>query len=228
MEKISTRISNNSIASEIAKKESGKVASYKKNIYHKRLFIKCSPDEFLEIVKLKGERIFREMGDDIPFDIDIYNKDIIQDLYYYATGNPKFSGNLRKGLWFWSTEYGTGKSTILQIMQELFNDFNRKVFPLFECKTLGDNYIKLGILYFKKRTIYLDDIGREQKLIKYYGNEIQTIPSIMHMRDKSGAWTHGSSQKPILKFNSIYGKVTTDRMTKAFNEIEFKGKTRRK
>ncbi|MBI9052488.1 MAG: hypothetical protein JEY96_01640 [Bacteroidales bacterium] len=225
----STRISKTtSIGDIIAKNESQKIGSLKKNIYHKRLFIKETPENFIRLIQLKGERIIREKGKDDDFSIDIYNKDIITDLYYYATGNAKFSGDLHKGLWFWSEEYGTGKTTMLRIMQELFNDFNHKVFQLVECKMLHEIILEKTLVYFRKRTIYFDDIGRERKEINDFGNKTKPIPNIIHLREHEGSWTHATAQRPIESFEPIYGRVTTNRMTAMFNEIEFKGKTRRK
>jgi len=226
--KISTLISKTNIADIIAKRELKKIEYLKKDIYHKRLFLDISAEDFKKIVQLKGERIFREGGEDIDFDIDDFNKDNLNQLYFYCIGSDKFKGNLRKGLWFWSHEFGTGKTTVLKIMNELFNDLINRHFPFFECKILAENFLKLGVLYFRKRIIWFDDIGREQKIIKEWGNEHKPIPSIIHLRDTCGAWTHASAQKPILAYNIIYGKVTTNRMIKMFNEIEFKGKSRRK
>jgi hypothetical protein len=224
---------------DIQKIDLQQLSDLRNNIYHKRLFIKCSPKEFSTLVRSKGERIFRENGEDKEFNIDNDNKEVFNQLYFYAIGSDKFKGDLLKGLWLWSSEFGTGKTTMLRIMQELFNDFNRKMFRFIECKTLHEVYLKLGIEYFRKRTLYFDDIGREMKLINDFGNKIKPIPTIIHLREFSGAWTHATAQRPIEKatnengemktiFIDMYGKVSTNRMTKMFNEIEIKGKTRRK
>lgn len=218
----------NKISDVIQKNELGKIGNLNKNIYHKRLFIKCSAKEFGNLVRLKGERIFRDKGDAIDFSIDDYNRDAFNQLFYYAIGSDKFKGDLHKGLWLWSAEYGTGKTTALMIMRELFNEYNKKHFPFFNCKTLHNDVTKLGIEYFSHRTIYLDDIKREMKLINYWGNKIKPIPSIIHLREHYGSWTHATCQNQITQLDDTYGKVSTNRMTALFNEIEFKGKTRRK
>lgn len=229
MEDQSTRISKIKNISDIhIKAESDKISELSKNIYHKRLFVRYSAAEFAELVRLKGERIFREAGENKSFDIDKDNKEVFNQLYYYAIGSPKFNGDLRKGLWLWSAEFGTGKTTMLRIMQELFNDFNNKIFRFMECKTLHQEYLNLGMEYFKNRTLYFDDLGREQKLINDFGNKIKPIPNIIHLREFTGAWTHLTAQRPISYYEPIYNEVTTNRMIKMFNEIEFKGKTRRK
>ncbi len=238
MDDQSTRISKVKNIADIHKKDLNKISNLKKNIYHKRLFIKCSPKEFSALVRSKGERIFREAGENKEFTIDNDNKEVFNQLYFYAIGSDKFKGDLLKGLWLWSEEFGTGKTTMLRIMQEIFNDSNNKVFRFLECKTLHEEYLKLGMEYFKKRTLYFDDIGREMKLINDFGNKIKPIPTIIHLREFSGAWTHATAQRPIEKptnengemktiYIDMYGKVTTNRMIKMFNQIEFKGKTRR-
>lgn len=228
MEKQTIPTSKNSIGAIIQKNELNKIGDLNKNIYHKRLFINCSPKAFNKLVRLKGERIFRENGEAKDFDIDQDNREVFNQLYYYAIGSDKFKGDLRKGLWLWGEEYGTGKTTALMIMKELFNNFNCKLFPLIECKILHEKYLALGMDYFRKRTIFLDDIGREQKLINDYGNKTKPIPTIIHLREHEGSWTHATANRPISVFTEIYGEVTTNRMIKMFNEIEFKGKTRRK
>lgn len=229
MENLSTRMNKtNKISDVIQKNELDKIGNLDKNIYHKRLFIRCSAEEFGKLVRLKGERIFREAGDAKDFEIDDNNRDVFNQLFYYAIGSDKFNGDLRKGLWLWSAEFGTGKTTALMIMNELFNEFNKKHFPFINCKTLHNKVTDSGIEYFSHRNICLDDIKREMKLINYWGNKIKPIPSIIHLREHYGSWTHATCQNQIIDLNDTYGKVSTNRMIKMFNEIEFKGKTRRK
>lgn len=229
MENHSTRtLKTSSIGDIIQKKELNEIGDLNKNIYHKRLFIKCSPEEFNRLVRLKGERIFREKGEAKDFKIDANNTNVFNQLYYYAIGSNKFNGDLQKGLWLWSKEFGTGKTTALIIMQELFNEFNNKLFPFIECKILHETIVDKSYEYFRKRSIYLDDVLREIKVVNDYGTKSRPIPTIIHIREKEGSWTHGTSQYQINELEEYYGMVTVNRMIKMFNEIEFKGKTRRK
>ncbi|HAN19647.1 MAG: hypothetical protein A2X13_14595 [Bacteroidetes bacterium GWC2_33_15] len=228
MQKQLTRISASNKSDDIISKETEEIFALKQDIYHKRLFIKCTYDEFLRLVTLKGERIFREQGQNKTFDIDNYNNDVLTNLYYYAVGDSKFSGDLLKGLWFWSEEFGTGKTTIMDILRELFNDYNNKVTPLTESKILHEIITRESCEYFRKRVLYFDDLGREIKEINDFGTKIKPIPIIIHLREHEGSWTHITAQRPILQFEPVYGSVTINRMIKMFNEIEFKGKTRRK
>ena len=230
MENQEIRNSTSTKIGDIIQNEARQIQNLKTNIYHKRYFINCDAEEYLQLVHLKGSRIFRKKGENQKFIRDISNNDTIQQLYYYAIGSTKFKGDLRKGLWLWSVEYGTGKTTMLHIMQELFNEFNNKSFPLIECKILHEIIQNKSLEYFQKRILYFDDIGREVKEVNNFGTRIKPIPTIIHLREQYGSWTHATAQRPPEdpEFVKIYRKVTTNRLISMFNPIEFKGKTRRK
>ncbi len=94
-------------------------------------------------------------------------------------------------------------------------------------KEFGTRILKEGIAYFSKRPIFLDDVGREPKEVKDFGNVIRPVPDLYYLRKENGAWTFQTCQRPIDQLTELYGMFTTDRMKAAFNEIHFKGGSRR-
>lgn len=230
MDQQKIRISKTKPISDIIQNESKELAELNQKPNKKRLFINCRAEEFVRLVFLKSNRIFWERGQKTRFIRDEHNKEIIKQLYYYAIGSDQFKGDLHKGLWFWSTEFGTGKTTMLQVIREIFNDHNMKSFPLIECKVLHEKIQNYSMEYFQNRILYFDDIGREIKDVNMYGTKIRPIPSIIHLREHYGSWTHATCNRHFEheSLKSLYGEVTTNRFKAMFNAIEFKGKTRRK
>ena len=192
----------------------------------KRSFLKMDPAQFKDVLVLKSERIFYERGEPKNYNFDDNNKPIIQQLYWYATGSEKFNGSIYKGIHLWGN-YGTGKSTILQAFCEIMHEYTGRRIITILSKELGARILKDGIDYFRVRPLFLDDIGREIKELKDFGNITKPVPDLYYLRKEVGAWTFQTCQKPIADLKEMYGEFTTDRMRAAFNEIEFKGNSRR-
>jgi len=195
-------------------------------INSKRVFIDIDPITFKDILVLKSERIFNDRSEPKDYRFDSYNKDLIQQLYYYVTGNSKFKGSLQKGIHLYGT-YGCGKTALLQSVCEMITELSDRKIEMVHAKEFGNTILKHGIDYYYKRPMFLDDIGREPREVKNFGNVIHPVPDSYPMRKENGAWTFQTCQRPIKGLESEYGEYITDRMRAAFNEIEFKGSSRR-
>ncbi len=198
-----------------------------KKLKVKRGFIKNMDYEtFKNVIAIKSERIFLQRSEPRGFKFDEFNKSIIEQFYYYAIGSDKFKGSIWKGIHLWG-DYGCGKTTLVLAFCEIINEISGKIIKTILAKELGNSIIRFGIEYFVSRPIFLDDIGREIKELKNYGNLLRPVPDLYYLRKEKGAWTFQTCQKPISDLEQVYGKFTTDRMRAAFNEIEFKGNSRR-
>ncbi len=196
------------------------------NLSVKRSFLDIDPKTFKELVVLKSERIFHERSEAKSYSFDDLNKPMIQQLYYYVSGNKKFSGDLNKGIHLWG-DYGCGKSSLLQSVCEIITEISDRRIEMLIAKEMGIKILEKGIAYFYKRPLYVDDVGREPREVKTFGNLLKPVPDLYYYRKEFGAWTFQTCQRPVAGLESEYGKFTTDRMRAAFNEIHFKGTSRR-
>jgi DNA replication protein DnaC len=198
----------------------------KNEISQKRTFIQMSPEEFAKLMAAKCERIFLQRSEPRRFDFDINNKAIIKELYLYAAGDKEFKGSLLKGIHLWG-DFGTGKTSLLQALSEIISETTYKNIEIIYAKEFATKLIEKGLNYYAKKPLFIDDVGREQAEINYYGNITRPVSDLYYLRKENGAWTLQTCQYPIAKLEEKYGKFTTDRMRAAFNEIELKGKSRR-
>lgn len=205
-----------------------RVENLRQTPFHKRMFLDIPAAKFAEYVKIKGELIFREKGEDRRFCIDEHNRENINQIYYYLTGSNKFNGDLKKGLWLHSKTSGTGKTTMLEMICALINDLKGRKIEITLSKDLAKKIENFGYEYFEKRILFIDDFGREQKELNVYGNKTLPVPEIIFRREKIGAWTFATSQRDIEGLSNEYSHVVIRRMKKMFNEIEFKGPNRNK
>lgn len=195
-----------------------------------RVYLKLEKNEFLELMSLKSMEIFLERGElDRKFELDSNNKYIIGQLYHYITGSKEFEGSHSKGIYIHSKEFGTGKTVLLRALCSIINDLSQKRVEHIHCKNIAHKIKAQNAMeYFTKRPLLFDDFGREQKEINDYGTIYKPMVDITFLRYDSGAWTFGTSQRPIESFKDIYGGVIVDRMRAMFNEFELTGKSRRK
>jgi len=205
-----------------------KLGKLKKNIYHKRLFIGIEAKDFAEYVRLNGEIIFRKKGENKAFDIDKDNYENLNEIFYYILGSKKFKGDLSKGLWLWSEQTGTGKTTILEIVCNLINDAAGRTLKIILAQEIKEKLEEFGYQYFEKNILFIDDLGRESKEVNIYGTKSKPMQEIIFRREKLGSWTFATCQRNIDSLNKLYAPPVISRMEKMFNQIEFKGKDRRK
>jgi len=190
---------------------------------------------------------------DSSFSIDEENKDAYNQMIYYFLRSERFQGDLKKGL-FLVGRYGTGKTLAFEIFREFVNflkldefpyslgfetcDVNQVVSEFEDENTGGEKRIKK---YKSLQRWVFNDLGKEMKDQNYavhYGKKINLLEKILAARYiyfvEKGIKTHATSNYRIQNndgerpFKAMYGEYIDDRMTQMFNEIIFKGYSRRK
>lgn len=200
-------------------------------------------------------KIIKEIGEafDPDFAIDTNNKEAFNQMTYYFLRSDRFFGDLRKGL-FLVGRYGSGKTLAFDIFDELiqflkldhtpFNlgfeicDVNQIVAEYEDKKDGGEGRIKK---YKNLSAWVFNDLGKEMKEQNYaihFGKKINLLEKIFAARyikfTDFGVKTHATSNYRIegndgkRPFNTMYGEYIDDRMNQMFNEIIFKGYSRRK
>jgi DNA replication protein DnaC len=184
-------------------------------------------------------------------DVNLYNA-----LAWYFLGRSKFENldptfSLKKGL-FLQGNTGLGKSLSMKIMQSFAGETNKnKSFRFFLTTDVVSDYsmygeqslLKHGKHSFRRNringalqkdcpiAICYDDLGSEQKVASYYGNEKQVMNEIILKRYdlfiSHGLITHFTSNYDGDAIAEYYGERILSRIREMCNEIVVEGQDRR-
>ena len=189
----------------------------------RRPYINISPREF----KNQWFEIFQALNPGKSYVIDNDNREIINQLYYYLTGNKKFTGDHNKGILLIGG-YGTGKTQIMNILKYLIQANADKILTFLSCPNLLEEIKEKKPDYYFKRPLILDELGREVLTVKDYGTERKPIIEILTQRYNYRSWTFATSNYKPETLGEIYGHYIQDRFNEMFNTIKLTGETRRK
>jgi len=209
---------------EIIKSEKESLKVLKQEIKSKRVIIKIGAEDFKELFLIQANKIVVERNIDREFEITEDNKTLINQLYYYGTGNiEKFNGSLSKGIMVVGKN-GVGKSVILRSYCKIIGLLTRSVILNIHAKKLQSEITIKGIEYFEKRPLKIGDIGKEAKEVNDYGTKILPLADLMAIRYDNGALTFATANYNMETLSKFYGITTTDRFKEMFNIIELSGK----
>lgn len=190
---------------------------------------------FIKHLKKAGVLIGFELGKKFDFVIDDNNSKIIEQLWFYATNNNRFIGDHQKGLLI-SGNIGTGKTILLLAFLEVIkHTFKRNYTALFP-DTIHDNFKSKGLMYFKLKDLFIDDLCREPNNVMEYGKKINPVRELTMLRDRFPCQSYATANFPVyrngklLKSNELitrYGTMVFDRMKASYNFLELIGKSRR-
>ncbi len=182
--------------------------------------------DYCQLFKKCAEQFMILDNDFRDFEFDNYTTPIVEQLYFHLTMNSNFKGELHKGIWLWG-ETGTGKSIIMSAYMNSIVDLTGRGIKKVVAVKIGDHVRNPdeGYEYFNMN-MFIDDLGREERIVKRYGNESIPMMDIMFRIEKRNYFCLATSQLPIDKFNGIYGGATTRRFHQTFNELELKGVNR--
>lgn len=211
--------------SDIINKEKDNLLIIKQNQKLKRFLIKIDPESFKELFLIEANKIIVKRNIESEFIITDQNKDIINQIYHYCTGNEsKFNGQLNKGILL-SGKNGIGKTLILQSFCSIINLMCNRVIYSIHSKKLQSKIKELGLDWFIKRPLLIDDIGKESKEINDYGTKILPLADLIALRYDEGSITFATCNYKLDTLTEFYGLTTTDRFKEMFNIIELTGKS---
>lgn len=200
----------------------------KMNLAQKRLSASISPDNYLKLFLIQANKIILSRNIAREFEITKYNKEVINQIYHYLTGNEqKFNGSIYKGIMLVGRN-GIGKTLILKAYCEIIRLLNNIIIFQIHSKKLQSVIEKNNIEYFEKRPMFIDDIGKESLQIVDYGTKIMPVADLIALRYDNGALTFTTCNYNMQTLEDFYGKTTTDRFKEMFNIIELGGESFRK
>lgn len=117
---------------------------------------------------------------------------------------------------------GTGKSTLMEAIRLLVNDYMRQVPPqaqvfinIFDASAVAETFRNdsdVCQLFFRYRAVAIDDLGIEPTTVKYYGNEIMPLTDILHRRANDRKITFVVTNLDKVSIRAKYGERVYDRM----------------
>jgi DNA replication protein DnaC len=203
-------------------------------MYRQRLPLPLDYTDFQNLFRSFGTVCLHHRNQNRSFVIDGDNEPMIGQLYLYATGNPSFTGDLKKGIML-QGKYGCGKTLILETYSLLHNHVIRKfslrhpLLTFIKSMELQEQIIKQSASAFAKRPLIIDEFGRESKTVMDYGNISRPISELLSLRSDTGTLTHGTTNFTLATLSSdeFYGGMIGDRLKAMFNFITLKGESRR-
>lgn len=210
------------------------VAVEKEKMRLHRLFLPLAYSEFQSLFCAFGAVCLLNRNQDKNFVVDEYNEPVIKQLYYFATSNPSFTGDLNRGILL-QGKYGCGKTVLLETYASLHNHIVRKFslnYPLLsfiKSVELQEQIRKQSVNLFVRKPLIIDEFGRESKTVQDYGNITRPISELLSLRSDTGTLTHGTSNFTLKTLSSeeFYGGMIGDRLKMMFNFITLEGESRR-
>lgn len=200
----------------------------------RRVVLDYSARDFLGLLKAHAEVVMAERGDFTTFHIDDHNGPVLEQLYKYSVMDRTFQGSLLRGIVLIG-KYGCGKTVIMEAYARLVNGFTEQQsyasLPL-QVKTSTKVYNEAkGVITNQMifTPLVIDELGREPKTAKDYGNESAPLMDLLFERHRRGITTHatGNFKLETLAKEDMYGPMLGDRLKQMFNFITLPGESRR-
>lgn len=211
------------------------ISDERKKILQRRLSLPLAYPDFRNLFLLFGTVCLHKRNQNRIFIVDENNEPIIKHLYFYATHNPSFEGDLSKGIML-QGKYGCGKTVILETYSLLHNHIikqfglNYPLLTFIKSVELQEQIRTQSISAFVRRPLIIDEFGRESKTVMDYGNITRPISELLSLRSEIGTLTHGTTNFTLTTLSSdeFYGGMIGDRLKTMFNFIPLPGESRRK
>jgi hypothetical protein len=162
-----------------------------------------------------------------------YNSEIITQLCYYFTEDPRFKYDLKKGIILFGPT-GCGKTFTLS----KFRQNQKQSFILKSCREVTYEFGQYGfsvLIHYGKNIqfpenrfgqtdygVMFDDLGTDED-VRFYGNDKNPMMEILQQRydNCDPKSTHITTNLTGDQIEEIYGKRVRSRLYEMFNPIEF-------
>lgn len=162
----------------------------------------------------------------------------MNNLYMYVNELP-CPYDPKKGLLLWGS-IGTGKSTIIRILGEVFRHMGDG-YKTISCSTLATHYASNGRTALESSTYNegasglnpvnraFDELGREPIPSRYFGVELNVMQYVFQCRYelRNSVKTFATTNMNPDSLSQLYGDYIKDRLSEMFNIVQMSGKSLR-
>lgn len=190
---------------------------------------------FWRLLSATAQAIMARRGGYHPYIIDDNNRDVILQMYLYATGSRECKWNIHKGIYL-GGKVGCGKTVLLQSFCEVLHLISGKVTKMIPANQLYRHIQAEGMKNLVSCPLFIDDLGREQVEVNDFGNRIKPINELIELRYETGARTFFTSNYKIStlskEFNEKgerqgYGEYIGERIQEMTTLVQLPGGSRR-
>lgn len=186
------------------------------------------PEEsFRIILKIECDKVLAGRNKPPSWEIDKFNESMISSLYLFLIASPEFNGDFTKGIML-AGKIGCGKTVLLKGFCGVIEKLSNKVISKYHAMGLAALIKKEGVDSLLKKIIFIDDLGKEDEIMKDYGTDIRPIQELFSLRYDIGSWTFATTNYKEKTLKEKYGEQTTERFKEIFNLFELPGESRRK
>jgi len=197
------------------------------NLLKRTLKLDVNPKEFAFLIKAHCSLIMIKQNNQNYFRLDNV-KDVLNQLYYYATQDKRFEGSFDKGILLIG-KYGVGKTLILSAFCNLITAITYRNIEIIHSKQLVTMVTSNPDLIYDKYSVLglmIDDLGKEPYNVTSFGTQTMPIEDVLSARYDKRSITFATAN---LKLNDFkYSQSIKERMSEMFNIILLKGDSMRK
>ena len=196
---------------------------------------RLTKENFWSLLNATAQAIMAKRGVYHPFVVDDYNRDIVLQMWLYATGSKECKWNIHKGIYI-GGKVGCGKTLLMQAFCQILNFISGRVIEMIPATLLFQRILDDGINSLAQRPLFIDELGREQLEMNAFGNKMRPIEDLMALRYNNGARTFFTSNFKIATLSKGhnekgekigYGQYIGDRIQEMTNIVELPGESRR-
>ncbi len=177
---------------------------------NRRTAISITYEQFIELFLIQANTYLRRRNETHDFVIDKSNENLIKDLFFYFSGDPRFNGHHYKGILLIGS-YGVGKSLILMSCCSICTHLTPKNITIMHSLNLSQQINEKGFDFFVQRPMLIDDLGKEAINMKVFGTEIRPVVELLTHRYEMGTWTLATSNNNLESLANFYGKTIEER-----------------
>lgn len=209
----------------------------------KKYSLDLNYEDFNRLISLRANKTMALRGISKDFNATPDQAAIIEQLFYYATGNSKFKGSLTKGIAILGP-IGTGKTLLMNAFSMTFNLFVEKYNGIkwITARAIaqdtgetteiflntGGRIQKDALTEYASMPIAIDDIGKEPLEVVRFGDRRRPITELIAKKYDNGSKLFFTSNFTQEELASYYGASIADRLTEMVNFIILKGKSLRR
>lgn len=196
---------------------------------------KVQYDVFISWLKYYGDAYIKRQGGLTYFEIDQYNKEIIDNLFYWLNDSNEGQYDPNKGIYMCG-KIGCGKTILMKAFLSVLMKKSNYYINFFQAPQLYTTFQRFGMDSLKLCPIFIDELGREQLEIYVNGARVRPIEDLVALRYEFGSMSFYTSNFKLETLSKGYdengrkigyGEYIGDRLREMNNIIIMPGDSRR-